>query len=152
MLPLAEAKEITIKRHIADDQLLVNADMDKITQVLTNLIGNAIKFIPSGGNIDIKVTGAVDGDITISVCDNGPGISPEENRKIFERFVQSEILTGPGHHGTGLSLSIAKELVELHGGKIWLKTSLGNGCQFHFTIPVSANKTQPQEDTELVTG
>jgi len=75
-----------------------------------------------------------------------------ESRKIFERFVQSKILTGPGHHGTGLGLSIAKELVELHGGKIWLETSLGNGCQFHFSIPVLANKLQPLENTELVAG
>jgi len=152
LLPLAEAKEITIETHVADDKLLIHADRDKITQVLTNLIGNAIKFIPSGGNINIKATGAVDGDITISVCDNGPGLSVAESRKIFNRFVQGEILTGPGHHGTGLGLTIAKELVELHGGKIWLETSLGNGCSFHFTMPVSASRPQSREDTELVAG
>jgi signal transduction histidine kinase len=152
LLPLAEVKEITIETHIADDQLIVAADRDKIAQILTNLIGNAIKFIPVSGNIDIKVTAAVNDNVTISVCDNGPGLSAEESRKIFDRFVQGEIFKGEGYHGTGLGLTIAKNLVELHGGKIWLETSLDNGCQFHFTIPVSAKRDQPQEDTELAVG
>jgi len=152
LLPLAEVKKITIETHIADDQLIVVADRDKIAQILTNLVGNAIKFIPVSGNVDIKVTAAVDNNVTISVCDDGPGLSAEESRQIFDRFVQGEILRGEGYHGTGLGLTIAKNLVELHGGKMWLETSHGNGCQFHFTIPVSAEQGQPQEDMELVAG
>lgn len=152
LLPLAEVKEITIGTHIADDQLLATADRDKMAQVLTNLVGNAIKFIPVSGNIDIKAATDADNNITISVCDNGPGLTAEESRKIFDRFVQGEIFKGEGYHGTGLGLTIAKDLVELHGGKMWLETSPGNGCHFHFTMPVSAKQDQPQEDMELAVG
>jgi signal transduction histidine kinase len=150
LLPLAEVKKIAIGTHVADDQLLVFADRDKIAQILTNLVGNAIKFIPVSGNIDIKVSAAVDNNVTISVCDNGPGLNAEESRKIFDRFVQGEIFKGEGYHGTGLGLTIAQNLVELHRGKIWVETSPGNGCQFHFTIPISAKQDQPQENMELV--
>ncbi|MCK5566162.1 MAG: response regulator [Planctomycetes bacterium] len=131
---LASAKGITLKSVMESKDLLVNLDSDRITQVLTNLVGNAIKFIPVNGNIKIHVSDHGD-EVEMAVQDDGPGLSKDEMEKIFDRFVQVHDLKGEGEHGTGLGLTIAKELVGLHQGRIWVESTLGQGCCFHVMLP-----------------
>ena len=113
--------------------------------MLTNLIGNALKFIPVNGHIGVKLEDS-DSQITVSVSDDGPGLSKEEIEKIFDRFVQIHQVSGQGEHGTGLGLTITKELIELHGGRIWVESVLGEGCSFCFVLPkeFQSGRSQPQ--------
>ncbi len=142
---LASAKDIEIKFNTDKDEVFVNADRDRIIQVLTNLIGNAIKFIPVNGHIEVSLEDRPQ-EISISVKDDGPGLSKDDIEKIFSRFVQIHMLLGPGEHGTGLGLTIAKELIEMHGGKLSCVSLPGNGCCFSFTIPKV--EIQPAEDLQ----
>ena len=139
---LATAKGLELNTDMCPEELLVNADKDRITQVLTNLIGNAVKFIPTGCQIDVIVTDRGD-HVEVAVRDNGPGLSKEDMEKVFDRFVQAHNLTGVGQHGTGLGLTIARELVQMHQGRIWVESAPAHGCCFYFTLP----KYDPQTDT-----
>ena len=138
--PVAAEKEIVLQPPIAENSLLVWADRDKITQVLMNLIGNAIKFIPTGGRVIVSATVERDEWIRVSVVDNGPGISLDEKDRIFEKFYQVAGVGGIKPKGTGLGLAISKALVELHGGMIWVESELNRGSAFHFTLPASGTK------------
>jgi len=134
--PLATEKEIVIRATIPESSLLVWADRDKLTQVLTNLIGNAVKFIPTAGRV--TVSGIIDGEwVRVSVADNGPGIPLEEKDRVFEKFYQVAEAGGAKPKGTGLGLAISKALIELHGGKIWVESGLSLGSTFHFTLPIA---------------
>ncbi len=121
----------------------VEADPEKIGQVLANLIGNAAKFSPPHSTITVsalRLCGRRESDkgdfIRFSVSDLGMGIPPEHHQRIFEQFYQVEQGTSRSHGGTGLGLHIAKALVELHGGRIWVESEQGKGSSFHFTLPV----------------
>ncbi len=134
--PLATEKEIVIRATIPESSSLVWADRDKLTQVLTNLIGNAVKFIPTAGRV--TVSGIIDGEwVRVSVADNGPGIPLEEKDRVFEKFYQVAEAGGTKPKGTGLGLAISKALIELHGGKIWVESGLSLGSTFHFTLPIA---------------
>ncbi|MBN1818332.1 MAG: PAS domain-containing protein [Sedimentisphaerales bacterium] len=137
---LATAKGIDIMAHMPRQELRISADRDRIIQVLTNLVGNAIKFIPVNGTIEVEVVES-DQEVEIAVKDDGPGLAPEEMEKIFDRFIQIHQISGAGEHGTGLGLAITKELVEMHGGRIWVESAPAQGCRFCFTLP----KQQPAE-------
>jgi signal transduction histidine kinase len=115
----------------------MEGDRDKLHQVLTNLVGNAIKFTPQGGEVRVKIiTPPDDGTIRVSVSDTGCGIGPTELEKIFEKFYRGE--SAPQESlGAGLGLPITKHLVELHGGKIWVDSAIGVGSQFYFTVPIA---------------
>ncbi len=141
---LASAKSIRIELDMPQADLSVTADRDRIIQVLTNLIGNAIKFIPVGGLIRVELTDQ-SSEVEMAVCDNGPGLTPEEIKKIFDRFVQIHKIAGAGEHGTGLGLTIAKNLVEMHKGRIWVESVPGCGSRFCFTLP----KKSPLAETAL---
>jgi len=141
---LARAKGITIDIDLCGDARMVKADPDRLAQILTNLIGNAIKFIPANGHITVKTTNCRD-HIQFTVEDDGPGLTEQQRELIFDRFVQIHLISGPGEHGTGLGLTITKELVEMHGGRIWVESTLGQGCRFHFTLP--GEPALPGEDT-----
>jgi signal transduction histidine kinase len=117
--------------------VLVWADRDKVTQILTNLIGNAIKFTPVHGNVKVSSMSKADGCIRLSVSDTGPGISADEHERIFNKFYQITENGGPKPKGTGLGLAISKTLVELHGGKIWVDSEPGHGSTFYFTLPAA---------------
>lgn len=135
MLPKAESKNIELKTTIPQEEIIVNCDSDKIAQVLTNLIDNAIKFTPDvAGCITIGIKDFT-GEVIVNVEDNGPGIAPDELDKIFDRFVQINKQVGEGAHGTGLGLTIAKELVEMHGGRIWAESTINSGANFYFVLP-----------------
>ncbi|MCB9800141.1 MAG: PAS domain S-box protein [Candidatus Omnitrophica bacterium] len=108
-------------------------DRDKIIQVLTNLIGNALKFTDKG-SIAVRLTEEPDG-VVCSVEDTGPGIASDDLKHVFDRFSQFGRVYGPGEKGTGLGLAISKVLVEMHGGKIWAESQLGQGTKFFFSLP-----------------
>lgn len=137
----AQSKRLTIQLKPVDGPLEVRADADHISQVLHNLLGNALKFTPPGGRITLeakKINGTETGGperVRVRVQDTGPGISQEDCGKIFSKFVQlnSPHLAGVG--GTGLGLAISKEIIEYHQGKIWVESEEGKGSGFIFEIP-----------------
>ena len=109
-------------------------DRDRIYQVMTNLIANSIKFTPAGGRITVA-TKDMENEVEISVTDTGVGISPQNIAGLFDRFSQFNRVYGPGDGGTGLGLAISKEIVEMHGGRIWVQSEVGGGSTFTFSIP-----------------
>ena len=102
-------------------------------QILYNLLSNAVKFTPDGGRVDVSVR-AENEDIRVEVRDTGIGIAGEDQEKIFEEFRQ--VGRERSREGTGLGLTLTKRFVDLHGGRIWLESSPGNGSTFTFTLPV----------------
>ena len=110
----------------------VLGDRDRVEQVLVNLLHNAIKFTPPGGNIGIsaRVEGS---DILVSIADTGVGIPADDLPRIFERFYKAD--KARAGKGTGLGLAIARHIVEAHGGRIWAESVEGRGSTFHFTLP-----------------
>src|SRR5262245_17614474 len=135
-------RERAIRRGIALDRTVderlgeVKGDERKIKQVLLNLLSNAVKFTPEGGRIDVRAA-LVDSMAEISVTDTGVGIAPEDHAAVFEEFRQVGTDYARKHEGTGLGLALARKFVELHGGKIWVKSQIGQGATFTFTIPVT---------------
>jgi signal transduction histidine kinase len=102
--------------------------------VLLNLVGNAIKFTDEG-EVAIRAS-AANGSFTVAVCDSGPGINPPDQDRIFEEFQQADSSSTRRKGGTGLGLSIAKRIVEMHKGRIWVKSALGKGSTFFFSLSV----------------
>jgi PAS domain S-box-containing protein len=137
--PLAMAKNITVRQK-AEAGLLVHADRVRFKQILYNLLSNAVKFTPKGGWIDIDCSEARD-KTCISVTDTGIGIRTEDQEVVFEEFRQVEGSTDAINEGTGLGLAITKRLVEQQGGKISLKSELGKGSRFTFTLPTGSKAT-----------
>jgi signal transduction histidine kinase/GGDEF domain-containing protein len=140
--PQADGKSIAIEANLPDDLPPVYVDEDKIEQVLTNLIGNAIKFTPEQGNIRVIANpfmeereGGLSRKIAISVSDSGIGIPGEHLNSIFEKFFQVEGSLHRSAGGTGLGLAITRGLVEAHHGKIWVESEVGKGSTFTFTLP-----------------
>jgi signal transduction histidine kinase len=109
-------------------------DERKIKQVLLNLLSNAVKFTPEGGRIEVRAV-PTDGAVEISVADTGIGIAPENQELIFEEFRQVGGDYAHKREGTGLGLTLARKLVGLHGGRIWVKSQPGQGSTFTFSIP-----------------
>lgn len=130
-----ENKPMHITIDLACSLPLVNADHDRITQVLTNLLDNAFYYTPADGHIDIKAWTAGE-HVYISVSDTGIGIAQEHHEKIFERFFRTDDALVQGVPGTGLGLSIVRNLVEMHGGDIKLVSTRGRGSTFTFSLPV----------------
>ena len=136
----AAAKEITLiaKPEVGCDEVI--CDRSRVQQVLSNLIGNAIKFTPAKGHICVSCarTGPGGRDVQVSVSDTGAGIAPEKIESIFQRFSQ---INSQDRRGIGLGLYIAKMMVEEHPGRIWVESKLGEGSTFHFTLPVRSGAT-----------
>jgi signal transduction histidine kinase len=141
---LADQKGIHLHLDLPVDLPPVMADQQRLVQVLTNLISNACKYSPPNTDVDVLVKAESivmkEGDaprpmVVCSVCDHGYGISATDQTKMFTKFFRSgnpDIRQSPG---TGLGLSITKGIVELHGGRIWFESKLGQGTTFHFTVP-----------------
>jgi len=142
LYPLAEKKSQALLQRV-EDNLHVRADAMRFKQVLTNLVANAIKFTPEGGRIEL-VARQVDDQVKVEVRDNGPGIPPEEQQRIFEAFFRLTE-TGSATEGTGLGLAITARLVELHGSKLGIESQPGEGACFHFSLPLIA--VTPDEPT-----
>lgn len=130
--------EITIE--IEKEIKSIEADEHKIKQVLSNLLSNAIKFTPAGGSIHIRARMPQTDFVEASVEDTGIGIKPEDIPKLFKPFSHLESVYTKTTKGIGLGLALAKRLVELHGGKIWVESKYGKGSKFIFTIPVRQNE------------
>lgn len=131
---IAGEKELEIRTLLPDEDLKVEIDRDRMIQVLVNLIGNAVKFSDKPGVINVFVNDHIN-EVEVAVQDNGPGISEEDLQKVFEKFVQVEKVIEKGKTGIGLGLHIAKELIELHDGRIWVDSKCGQGSCFSFAIP-----------------
>ncbi|MDX9732469.1 MAG: HAMP domain-containing sensor histidine kinase, partial [Bdellovibrionales bacterium] len=113
----------------------VSIDRDRLQQVLTNLVSNAIKFSPRGTAVRVTLSRAKTGELVVSVTDSGPGIKPEDRELIFEKFRQGATVSNPLVKGTGLGLAIAKALVAEHGGSIGVESTMGVGSTFWFSLP-----------------
>jgi len=136
--PWAASKKISIERHLQDSLPEVPFDYEKLTQVLVNLLSNALKFTPEEGRITVAAElKDEEGIFQISVADTGKGIAPEDHEKVFEKFIQVGVNTPMDIRGTGLGLPIVKKIVELHKGKIWIESELEKGSTFFFTLPLS---------------
>ncbi|MFB3886023.1 MAG: ATP-binding protein [Thermodesulfobacteriota bacterium] len=135
--PQTDGKSIQLKMEIAEGLLPAYADRDKFEQILTNLVGNAIKFTPEGGEISVSAKPFEEEMVAISVKDSGIGIPEDQLDKIFEKFHQVEDSLRRSVTGTGLGLAITKGLVETHHGKIWVESELGKGSTFIFTLHTS---------------
>jgi two-component system, NarL family, sensor histidine kinase BarA len=145
--PLAAKKGLTFTVDIPADLPPVFADREKLSHVLGNLLGNAIHFTPEGGRVwitgnmrnpDRPAPGVVR-ELIVEVGDTGIGIAPEHHDLVFREFAQVDSSASRQHHGTGLGLTIARKLVELHGGRIWVESALGAGSRFFFTVPQRAD-------------
>jgi signal transduction histidine kinase/HAMP domain-containing protein len=144
--PMAELEGHSLTVNLPDQLPLIQADPEKIALILSNLLSNAIKFTPEGGHIEISAQNYLKG-ILVSVQDNGGGIAPEDQVRVFERFYQARAEHIAGHGGMGLGLTIVKHLVELHEGQVWLESELGKGTTFFFTLPqetpITSTAAQP---------
>ncbi|MCL2421006.1 MAG: cell wall metabolism sensor histidine kinase WalK [Defluviitaleaceae bacterium] len=132
--PQATAKNLQIHCRFAHESDMVRADYEKIQRVVYNLVDNAVKFVPDGGEIIIE-TNLDDDFIYVSVQDNGRGISLEEQSQIFERFFKGDPSRNEYKKGSGLGLSIVKELIRAHGGQVTMQSAPGEGCLFTFSLP-----------------
>jgi signal transduction histidine kinase len=132
--PLAAEKRLAFKAEVAPNLPTGRGDGRRLSQVLLNLVGNAIKFTDKG-EVAIKAS-VSNGAFTVAVCDTGPGIAMEDQAKIFEEFQQADSSITRKKGGTGLGLSIAKRIIEMHGGRIWVESDPGKGSMFSFTLPV----------------
>ena len=140
--PQADEKAITLLLDANPTLPLLIADADRVGQVFINLIGNAIKFTPNGGKVTVRISesphnGSVSNGFHVEIIDTGPGIPPDERKKIFDKFQQLASTRTQQHGGTGLGLSIASGIVEAHGGKLWVDAGDNEqGCNFQFFIPL----------------
>jgi signal transduction histidine kinase len=136
--PLATGKSLSLTSDAAKDLPVGHGDGRRLSQVLLNLVGNAIKFTDQG-KVEIKAV-AVDGQFTVAVSDTGPGIAPSDQERLFQEFQQADNTITKVKGGTGLGLAISKRIIEMHGGRIWLESELGKGSIFSFTVPVRAQR------------
>ncbi|MGB0295553.1 MAG: ATP-binding protein [bacterium] len=142
--PLHREKPIDLQNELTKDLPLVNGDEDRIQQILFNLLGNALKFTESG---EVRLSAVVqDGWVEVAVADTGIGIPQDKQERIFDAFEQGDASTERTHGGTGLGLSVAKQLIELHGGRIWLESVVGQGSVFRFTLPCSSASEQERKE------
>ena len=132
--PLVEAKHIRLETKSADGLPLIKIDSERILQVLRNILGNAVKFTPEGGQVKVSVR-SVDQGVEVSISDTGPGIPADSLHTIFEKFKQVPSKGPHQNKGTGMGLAIAKQIVTHHGGKIWAESELGQGSTFFFVLP-----------------
>jgi signal transduction histidine kinase len=135
--PEAKAKDVDLQIEISEDMPLVNVDADRMTQVLVNLLDNALRYTPAGGWIKLSAERSQSG-VAISVQDSGPGIPPEDLEHLFERFYRGDKSRQREEGGSGLGLAIAKSLVESQGGQIRVESQPGEGARFIIELPISA--------------
>ena len=131
---MSKNQNVKFVRQIADNDIFVEIDSDKLTQILDNIISNALKYSPEGGTVTFKVT-ELGEQVLISISDQGMGIPKNNLHRIFERFYRVDKARSRELGGTGLGLAIAKEMVNAHGGEIWAESEEGKGTTIFFTLP-----------------
>ena len=134
--PLAYAKEIRLQCHTVAPDIIVRADPDRVSQIATNLLDNAIKYTDEGGTVTVVIAATSSGIATVSVTDTGQGIPKDALAKLFDPFFRVNQEDRRHSKGLGLGLAIVKELVELHGGTITVESEVGKGSTFEFTLPL----------------
>ncbi len=135
---LSDSKHIHLDRSVSEEALAVWADRERVLQVLSNLLGNAMKFTPPGGHVTLAVE-RQGKTVCFAVSDTGPGIPPEKHARIFERFWKDEEVSSTTK-GSGLGLFIAKRIVDAHGGRIWVESEVDHGATFYFTLPIPGSE------------
>jgi len=137
--PAADAAEVSLDVNLDLDQaLLIQADRRAVRQILLNLLSNSVKFSDKGGHVDIDAQ-AIDGDLELSVTDNGAGMSAEELSRIGQPYVQGEAGMSSEERGSGLGLSLVKTLTELHGGHMKIRSEKGDGTRVKIILPLQAD-------------
>jgi PAS domain S-box-containing protein len=156
--PLVDKNSLELLMYVEPNLPHVLADRDRIIQVITNILGNSVKFTPENGKITLRAwsdknQAGENGEwATVSISDTGIGIAPENHQKIFERFGQVGDVLKDRPKGTGLGLPICKKIVEYFGGRIWLQSDLGKGTTFFFTLPAVKNETRADTPAPVAGG
>jgi signal transduction histidine kinase len=153
MRPLAEQKGLRLAVRVAPSVGTVTADEGKLKQVLYHLLSNAVKFTPAAGYVEVAARRA-EGAVEVTVADSGIGIAPEDQERIFQAFRQLDSSLSRRYEGAGLGLALARQLVELQDGRIWVESGLGEGSRFYFTLPLTpaaglAPTHRPSVEVEL---
>ncbi|MEM6291616.1 MAG: ATP-binding protein [Myxococcota bacterium] len=144
LAPLAGQAGVTLQVEVTAPDA-ANADRDRVHQVITNLVSNAVKFSPEGGDVTLRVEAVSGGRCRFSVKDQGPGIAPRDLHRLFKKFSQLDASTRRTKMGSGLGLVISKSIVDAHGGRIWVDSQVGTGSTFAFEIPRAAVAEKPVE-------
>lgn len=149
--PLSEQKHLSVSTTLAAGTTVVRADRIRLRQILYNLLSNAAKFTPQGGQIRVEAH-RVNHEVEVAVVDTGPGIAPGDQHRLFQEFTQLQRAEQSDHAGTGLGLALVKRLVTLHGGRVWVESEIGKGSRFIFRLPlaVGADPVSPGHGTVLV--
>jgi signal transduction histidine kinase len=129
----ADRGGIELSLRTEPEDIRISADGRRVRQIVFNLLSNAVKFTPTAGRVDVSAR-LDDGQVEVAVADTGHGIAAEDLETIFEEFEQTK--DGKREEGTGLGLPLSRKLVELHGGRLWVESELGDGSTFRFTLPV----------------
>jgi signal transduction histidine kinase len=145
VVSLSQSQNLKIMVNLPSELPEIRGDVDRLLQVMTNLLGNAIKFTPAGGII--RITGAVrrdppPGSLEISVSDTGAGIAPEHIENIFQKFFQADSTLTRQKGGSGLGLAISEEILKNHGGRIWVESEPGCGSRFTFSLPLAGEMVE----------
>jgi len=137
MMPILTAKKQSLEVNVEEGLPMVHADRNRVRQVLLNLLSNASKFTPESGKLKVEAV-RENNWCRVSVVDNGIGIKKDDQERIFEQFSQLDSNLAKEEGGTGLGLAIVKQIIEKHGGRIWVESEYGNGSRFTFTLPLAA--------------
>jgi two-component system, OmpR family, phosphate regulon sensor histidine kinase PhoR len=132
----AGPKQLDVEAALPEGLPLARGDANRLQQVLQNLLDNAVQYTPSGGRIAVDAVPS-NGHVVISVVDTGIGIPQAEQSRIFERFYRVDAARSREAGGTGLGLSISRHIVEAHGGRIWVESTVGEGSRFYFSVPIA---------------
>ena len=142
--PKSVERRVTVALDFPSAPPVVLADQDRLTQVVGNLLSNALRYLPQGGHLIVRVTDQDEGPL-VAIVDDGPGVSPDDMSHLFERFWRADHLQRPAASGTGLGLAVSRRIVEAHGGHIWAEPTPGGGLTVAFTLPDEAPRGQPGE-------
>ncbi|MBV9120778.1 MAG: HAMP domain-containing histidine kinase, partial [Chloroflexi bacterium] len=145
--PQAESRGLKFQHRIQQDLPAVDGDRDRLRQVINNLLSNALKFTEEGW-VELHAWSQA-GQVHLAVADSGVGILPADRDRIFEKFQQVNTQAARSSAGTGLGLSICREIVEYHGGRIWVESAVGGGSIFYVDLPVTTRREQPAESVRL---
>ena len=144
----AVARQLELTSSVPSEPILLRFDRERIIQLLTNLVGNALKFTPRGGAVSVRLTEDAHG-ATIEVRDSGPGIPPDELPRIFDRFYRGTNTGEARASGSGLGLAIVRSIVDMHGGEIDVASVVGEGTEFRISLPRTLLE-EPEPDADKI--
>ncbi len=149
---LAREKDVALRRETAEEDAVVIGDRDRLDQVLVNLLSNAMKFTPPGGEVTVSLA-LERGDrplARVTVADTGPGVAEELRERLFDKFQQGDKLMRDKEQGSGLGLALVRQIVERHGGEVGVKSEPGRGSEFYFTLPLPGGNISEAGEVENV--